>query len=120
VALLDPAGTIAALATTVSVGSFRVETVGRDWPFGQTVKSQAPLTMDSAGNLYGTTCADGTNHYGNVFRLSPVSVGWTYTDLHDFSGGTDGGNPISNAVCDSAGNLYGTASAGGTDGYGVV
>jgi uncharacterized repeat protein (TIGR03803 family) len=86
----------------------------------------AQLTMDSAGKLYGTTCADGTNGYGNVFKLSPSSGGWAYTDLYDFTGGSDGGhpvsnaNPVSNAICDSAGNLYGTTSVGGTDGDGVV
>ncbi len=80
----------------------------------------AQLTMDGAGNLYGTTCADGTNQYGNVFELSPSSGGWTYTDLYDFTGGTDGGFPVSNVVCDSAGNLYGTASFAGYYGSGVV
>jgi hypothetical protein len=39
---------------------------------------------------------------------------WTYTSLHDFTGGSDGGFPISNLVFDASGNLYGTASAGGT------
>jgi hypothetical protein len=76
--------------------------------------------MDSAGNLYGTTCADGTNQYGNVFELKPSNGGWIYMDLYNFTGGSDGGYPVSNAICDSAGNLYGTASEGGTDGYGVV
>ena len=78
------------------------------------------LTIDSAGNLYGTTCADGAHHRGNVFELSPVNGGWTYADIYDFTGGTDGANPISNAICDSAGNLYGTTSQGGAHGYGVV
>jgi len=83
----------------------------------------AALTMDSAGNLYGTTCADGAHHYGNVFKLSPSGAGWTYTDLYDFTDGSDGGYPMSNAVCDSAGNLYGTTEEGGPgggSGYGVV
>jgi uncharacterized repeat protein (TIGR03803 family) len=80
----------------------------------------AQLTVDSAGNLYGTTCADGAHQYGNVFELSPSSGGWTYTDLYDFTGGSDGGYPVSNAVCDSAGSLYGTASAGGTGTVGVA
>ena len=76
------------------------------------------LTMDSAGNIYGTTCADGAHRRGNIFKVN-LSSG-AYTDLYDFTGGTDGAYPISNAVCDSAGNLYGTTSAGGSDGYGVV
>ncbi len=42
------------------------------------------------------------------------------TDLHDFTGGSDGAYPISNVIFDPSGNLYGTASAGGTQGNGVV
>jgi uncharacterized repeat protein (TIGR03803 family) len=72
------------------------------------------LALDSGGNLYGTTCSDGAYGYGNVFELTPSNDGWTYTDLHDFTGGSDGAFPISNVVFDSSGNLYGTASAGGS------
>ena len=74
----------------------------------------ASLAMDRAGNLYGTTCADGAHGFGNVFELSPSGGGWTYIDLYDFTGGSDGGYPVSNVVVDSVGNLYGTASIGGT------
>ncbi len=72
------------------------------------------LTIDSAGNLYSTTCGNGAHNFGNVFELSPSGGGWTYTDLYDFTGGSDGGYPISVVTLDSAGNLYGTASGGGT------
>jgi len=75
---------------------------------------QASLTMDSAGNLYGTTYADGAYNYGNVFELTPSANGWIYTDLYDFTGGSDGRNPISNVAIDGQGNLYGTASRGGS------
>jgi uncharacterized repeat protein (TIGR03803 family) len=69
--------------------------------------------MDSAGNLYGTTVCDGANDLGSVFKLTPSSGTWTYTDLHDFSG-SDGANPYSNLAFDSSGNLYGTTITGGT------
>lgn len=79
------------------------------------------LTMDAAGNLYGTTYRDGgAGDYGSVFKLTPGNGGWTYTDLHDFTGGSDGAFPVSNVVLDAGGNLYGTASAGGAYGYGVI
>jgi len=74
------------------------------------------LVMDVAGNLYGTEYANGSNgynQYGSVFKLAPSNGSWTYTSLHDFTGGADGGNPVSNLVFDAAGNLYGTASLGG-------
>ena len=80
----------------------------------------ASLAMDGAGSLYGTTLCDGANHVGNVFKLSPSGAGWTYTLLHDFTGGDDGKYPISSVIVDANGNLYGTASGGGSQGHGVV
>lgn len=82
------------------------------------------LAMDSAGNLYGTASANGAYGMGSVFKLTPSHGGWTYTSLHDFCPSspscTDGAQPVSNVVFDANGNLYGTASAGGVYGYGVV
>ncbi len=78
------------------------------------------LLMDQAGNLYGTTYCDGTHGAGSVFKLIPGASGWTYIDLYDFTDGNDGGYPRSNVVLDGQGNLYGTASIGGTGHVGVV
>jgi uncharacterized repeat protein (TIGR03803 family) len=78
------------------------------------------LLMDAAGNLYGTTFGDGQYGYGSVFKLTRSSSGWTYTSLHDFTGGSDGANPMCVLVMDSSGNLYGTASGGGASGAGDV
>ena len=74
----------------------------------------ANLVMDTGGNLYGTTAGDGTYRFGSVFKLTNGTGGWTYTSLHDFTDGLDGGSPRSNLVFDAAGNIYGTASTGGT------
>jgi uncharacterized repeat protein (TIGR03803 family) len=78
------------------------------------------LVMDAAGNLYGTTLSDGAHGYGAVFKLTPSNGSWTYTSLHDFTNGSDGGYPYSTLVFDTSGNLYGTASSGGAQGLGVV
>ncbi len=78
----------------------------------------APLSMDTAGSLYGTTFCDGANNLGNIFKLTPSGGSWTYSSLHDF-GGSDGAYPYSNVTIDAAGNLYGTASGGGM-GVGVI
>ena len=81
---------------------------------------QDALTMDSAGNLYGTALLNGAFHQGNVFKLTSNGGTWTYTSLHDFSGGSDGSLPFSNVVIDAQGNLYGTAAQGGEHNSGVV
>jgi uncharacterized repeat protein (TIGR03803 family) len=82
------------------------------------------LTLDAAGNLYGTTYRGGAFGYGTVFKLTHNNGSWSYTDLHDFTSGADGANPIGAVTLDASGNLYGTASqgAGGScsDGCGVV
>ena len=49
----------------------------------------------------------------------PVSVAQSYTILHTFTGGVDGGEPYSGLSIDRAGNLYGTAAYGG-HGFGVA
>jgi len=73
----------------------------------------ASLSMDSTGNLYGTTTCDGAYGYGNVFKLTSTGDGWQYASLHDFTRYLDGGYPVSNVTFDSDGNLYGSAAIGG-------
>lgn len=85
----------------------------------------ANLTMDAAGNLYGTTEYGGSSDYCNgdtggcgiVFRLSPkAGGGWTETVLHVFHSSTHAAGgllPFSGVTLDAAGNLYGTTYSGG-------
>ncbi|MGB8886031.1 MAG: choice-of-anchor tandem repeat GloVer-containing protein [Candidatus Korobacteraceae bacterium] len=82
---------------------------------------QAGLTMDAAGNLYGTTYRGGIHSSGAVFELSPrEGGGWTETVLHSFGNGTDGATPDSGLIVDAAGNLYGTTYFGGIHSDGTV
>ncbi|HLI62404.1 MAG TPA: choice-of-anchor tandem repeat GloVer-containing protein [Terriglobales bacterium] len=78
------------------------------------------LTMDAGGNLYGTTTGGGAYEQGSVFKLTLSGGSWIYTDLHDFTNGTDGGQPIGSVVLDSSGDIYGTAPSGGEYGNGVL
>lgn len=82
----------------------------------------ASLLFDSAGNLYGTTEEGGDYASGTVFELSPTADGrWTEVVLHSFDQRIgDGYNPKAGLILDSSGNLYGTASQGGTTGGGIV
>lgn len=82
--------------------------------------SYASLTRDAAGNLYGTTNKDGAYGAGSVFKLTPSGGGWMETDLYDFPGGVEGAVPFGSVLIDASGNLYGTASQGGTSGFGVI
>jgi uncharacterized repeat protein (TIGR03803 family) len=82
---------------------------------------QAGVILDAAGNVYGTTSLGGPDNLGTVFELAvPVGKG-SYTEkvLWSFNG-TDGSSPYASLILDSAGNLYGTTSAGGSDEAGVA
>lgn len=74
----------------------------------------AGLIFDQAGNLYGTTASGGASNAGTVFELSCSGTRWNKTVLYNFTGGSDGGSPLASLIFDGAGNLYGTASQGGT------
>ena len=77
----------------------------------------AGVIRDSAGNLYGTTQSGGTSSAGVVYRIDTTGH---ETVLYSFTGGEDGGNPLSGVVVDPTGNLYGTTYSGGTHNEGVV
>ncbi len=103
--------------TFTNLYSFASKTVGS--------APEAGLIQDSAGNFYGTTTTGGAHasgpNGGTVFEVSPTG---TETTLYSFctSGTTclDGSAPQTTLLMDSAGNLYGTASARGANNYGAV
>jgi uncharacterized repeat protein (TIGR03803 family) len=78
------------------------------------------LVRDGRGNLYGTTSAGGASNNGTVFKLDATG---TEAVLYSFCMRTncaDGALPVAGLLRDKVGNLYGTASGGGTSGNGVV
>ena len=75
------------------------------------------MILDAAGNLYGTTSNGGTYSWGTVFKVDATG---TETILYNFASGADGANPAAGLVRDSAGNLYGTTSIGGTAHSGTI
>jgi uncharacterized repeat protein (TIGR03803 family) len=105
--------------TVFEVSNDGVETVLYSFgarPYDGFSPNAAPVP-DSAGNLYGTTPGGGYNNAGTVFKIDKTGK---ETILHFFDGTNDGGGPYGRLIRDSSGNLYGTASAFGKYGQGVV
>ena len=84
------------------------------------------VTLDAAGNLYGTTVAGGTggtcsgDGCGTVFKLTKSGSTWNQSVLYSFTGGKDGFGPGGGVVFDKKGNLYGTTPDGGAHSAGTV
>jgi uncharacterized repeat protein (TIGR03803 family) len=84
----------------------------------------AGLIKDSNGVLYGTTFNGYTNinsritNRGTVFKLG--EDGSNFMTLHGFSSITAGQNPVAGLTLASDGAFYGTATAGGDMGAGVI
>ncbi|MBV9646843.1 MAG: hypothetical protein JO043_05210, partial [Candidatus Eremiobacteraeota bacterium] len=78
----------------------------------------ARLTMDAAGDLFGTTQSgrDRVSNNGTVFELIPSGNGrYTPVTLHRFHGyPRDGAYVITSLLQDSAGALFGTTTLGGS------
>ncbi|HTR43358.1 MAG TPA: choice-of-anchor tandem repeat GloVer-containing protein [Pseudomonadales bacterium] len=74
----------------------------------------------SSNTLYGVT-QDGYTNVGVIDGVifSVNTDGTGYTDLHHFTNSPDGANPQAGLTL-SGNTLYGTASAGGNNGYGTV
>jgi hypothetical protein len=92
---------------------------------------QAGITLDSAGNIYGTTGYGGAStvcgvttlgvRCGTVFELTAPIGNGTYQEkiLWSFDL-TDGAEPTAGLFLDSESNLYGTAEFGGANYAGVA
>jgi uncharacterized repeat protein (TIGR03803 family) len=82
----------------------------------------AGVSIDKAGNLYGTASGGGSAGGGTVFKLSHKGSGWTFTPLYSFLGADDGAEPYARVVFGPDRSLYGTtnsaANLGCFQGYG--
>jgi uncharacterized repeat protein (TIGR03803 family) len=124
--LMDAIGNLYGTTGTGGTGGggtvFELSPSGGGWTFSLLASfsgfhgSTGNLAFDSAGKLYGTTQDDGAFRFGNVFELTPSGGQWIYTDLYDFTGGNDGGEPNAGVTLDSSGNIFGTALYGPRDG----
>jgi uncharacterized repeat protein (TIGR03803 family) len=74
------------------------------------------VIRDPEGNLYGTTVFGGAADAGVVYKLDAAG---NYTALYSFTGGSDGAQPVTGVIRDSAGNFYGTTTNDGAT-FGAV
>lgn len=85
----------------------------------------AGLSMDRAGNLYGTASSGGHSGgacgsgCGTVFKMERNGPSWLLVPLYEFNG-PDGAVPQARVIIGPNGNLYGTTTYGGSAGQGVV
>lgn len=77
------------------------------------------LLKDPFGDLFGTTAAGGKYGWGTVFELVPSKSAWQHRVIWNFHQ-WDGSKPVGTLIRDTAGNLYGTAAAGGAHANGGV
>lgn len=78
------------------------------------------LSIDSSGDLYGTTFSGGANNLGTIFEINSMG---TFSLVYSFSGGTsDGSSPVSSngVAIDSSGKLWGTTLDAGANSDGIV
>ena len=84
----------------------------------------AGLLQGTNGNFYGTCYGGGTNAYGSIYRLTGAGA---FSELYGFNRlrgaaytNAEGANPNAALVQGTNGNFYGTAPAGGTNGFGAA
>ena len=83
------------------------------------VYSGVTLDMDTGALLGAASGQEGRLHMGAIFRLVPPPGGsgaWTYTVIHDFTGGSDGEFPYQRLMQDPAtGTIYGSTQGNLSD-----
>jgi uncharacterized repeat protein (TIGR03803 family) len=80
-------------------------------------KPSGTLIQGADGAFYGTTSGGGANRSGAIFRVTSTGE---YSVIYSFAGGADGAYPNGGLVQLPDGRFYGTTSAGGVSGTGVV
>lgn len=109
-------GGLADLGTVFEVAPDGTETVLYSFTGGsEGGEPYGGVVSDSGGNLYGAMITGGNeNGLGVEFKLA---AGDTESVLHTFAGTSDGAWPEAGAILGAKGNLYGTAYAGGPQGW---
>jgi len=118
---IDGCGTVDRLTPTQGMWTSRTL-----WTFTCGADGKNPhggVTLDAAGNMFGTTVAGGSGGIcvgdgcGVVFRIAARGG---FRVIYNFTGLKDGFGPGNPVALDTHGNLYGDAPDGGAHGEGVV
>jgi uncharacterized repeat protein (TIGR03803 family) len=117
-------GTVFKLSPGSDLNNWNFSTL---YSFKNEADGRTPLgaaAIDAAGNVYATSSYGGGPNcgpYGCGAVIEVPAAGGSARIVHAFQGGSDGGSPYLNSVAvDTAGDIYGVNTAGGTNGTGVV
>jgi uncharacterized repeat protein (TIGR01451 family) len=79
---------------------------------------EAAVTLDGAGDIFGTTYSGGTGGSGAVFEIASGTT--SITPLASFSSGNVGVGPEGGFAVDASGDVFGTTMSGGASNDGTV
>lgn len=82
------------------------------------MEGQDSLSIDSAGNLYGSYEGGGQYGHGAIYEIDATTK--QLNVLYSFTDGTDGQRPHGSLCLDSNGNIYGATGGGVPYGFGTV
>jgi len=84
--------TTAAFVTGLVLGAFSIQVQAQNYhvlhAFSGELDGSEPwagLTIDAAGNLYGTTLYAGSDNHGTVFKFRHSGSGWVFSPLYSFT-----------------------------------
>lgn len=80
----------------------------------------AAVTLDSSGNIFGTTGRGGDNNFGTLFEIASGKFKRLYTFCAGGGACSEGGYPYGTLALDSTGHIFGTTQYGGAYGLGEV
>lgn len=101
---------ILAIASSAHAQTFRViHTFSGE---GDSGSPTVGVSIDAAGNLYGTTTEDANGNSGITYELKLHGGSWVFYRLHAFAGSQDGEGPTSRPLIARDGTLYGSTGAG--------
>ena len=127
---LTPATSVSFTMTAPAASAYTLKMLAA-FEAGNGAEPNDSVIMDGSGNLYGTLPYGGgswsvsgylTSGSGSVFVVTAAAIAAgdpAYSTLAEFNG-TNGATPVAGLIMDGSGNLYGTTSEGGANGYGTV